>query len=258
MYVNIFQGNVYESYQLLKPLFPQQNLFDSLKKENMYTEKIKVIEYLSTFSNLNKWLQWENVSKKWKNILKKIQKHLSKDYCIGGGTSLVLLWKINRYSEDIDIFCSYNKLEDLRQKISKILNCKMRSIKSNHGYGCHLYDDLKIEIIPIKSTIKTIEKENIKFMNPRQTLDNKFKAIQEREETRDIYDLAVFSFIEYNYFFSRLNDKHVQRIWRAINNGVENEKLLRVLKNKKYDKLILHYFFNKLIKDYNLKWHLQA
>lgn len=222
------------------------------------TEEYKALNLIRK-NHIEDWnLHFENIKPYFMKDIKTIWNinFENEFYCIWGWTSLALMWVINRNSEDIDIFCYEENLISIKNKFEKAFWVWFKRNDFNWAYY-HKFpiwdgNEYKIEIVPFTEKIDTIKKDNFVFMTVEQTLRNKFRAVMEREEKRDIYDLAVLYFKRYDLFNLYINEKIAKRIYWNKNTIYNNEALLRVLKNKEEDFIILWNFFNYLEKRYHL------
>ena len=133
-----------------------------------------------------------------------------------GGTALRLLFESNRFSEDLD-FTTTLEVADITflvQKAVKLLNLEMpdltiKDLKTLIGISKKLYLSTPITPQPLTIKLDFSQRESvfhvksgiiktilpisstviIKYLDPKEVLAEKCRAIMNREKGRDIYDL---------------------------------------------------------------------
>jgi len=127
-------------------------------------------------------------------------------FVLKGGTSLMMCYKLDRFSEDIDFDCEHQKLHGFIQKYTKENDFSFRIAKETPtvhrfllNYGSE-EKKLKIEISYRNKKLNSNFLTNIKGISV-YTIDRicqqKAMAYQGRDKIRDLYDL---SFICDKYF----------------------------------------------------------
>lgn len=158
-------------------------------------------------------MDWKN---KHRKVIEDFLKYLNKnsdDYILKGGTALMLLYKLNRFSEDIDLDGTHkSNIKKLIEKYCKENNYSFRIAKDTENvirymiYYETIERPLKIETSLRKKTIlekDIIDINNIKTYTINALCNLKLMAYNNRNKIRDLYDLV---FIINNYWY-RLSDE---------------------------------------------------
>lgn len=248
--INYWEQEARKCYEYLK------DNFDKIEDFYFLTDDKK--EVLKDVINFKEWFNLSNTKEYFSKIIEEVNKIWMKEfYCIWWWTSLAVLWMVDRNSEDIDIFCYQEDILSIKEKVENRLWIKLRYNDFNWWYMAYINkweeNEYKIEIVPLDYEIEIINVNWYIFMDPKQTLRNKFNAILTREERRDIYDLAILSFKLNKEFEELITEKHANRILDSEKTIKTNKKLLKVLKDTERDFRILDDFFKYLREKYNKK-----
>ena len=199
-------------------------------------------------------------------ILFSISKNTKDELVFKGGTCLYKIYKINRFSEDIDF--SAVKEIDLGNLINKIiidlrlfgieattkekkerynttlidLHAKGPLYNGNSNSLCNIRIDIntksEVNFKPVlhryNSLYSEISEYSLLVMSKEEILAEKIRAIINRDKARDVYDL-----------------------WFLLENGVKIDKSLIEKKLKYYEKMFDYSEFIKRIKDKKKLWGVE-
>lgn len=247
---SIMNNDYYVIYDILQKVWIERNSFIQIVKQNWFLDELERIKYIKTLieTKEKKWLRYENINKILKWYIVKIfnDKNLTWKYKfkLWWWTGLVLNWDINRYSEDIDLFVNEKQINEFKQDLQDLLKLNFTKNKANEWYFTYINEEFKIEILPTNK-LNYIIKDWIRFTPLLETVENKLNALKERDEFRDIYDLAILS-LENRKIFKQITPAHIKKL--KITKWIfdKNKKLLRVFKNEKIDLEIIKSFYKNL------------
>lgn len=177
------------------------------------------------------------------------------EFVLGWGTSLAIMGYVDRLSEDIDIFVLDSQFESFWKEFERVywVTLDKSPVWNRH---CKFKGIIKTEIVwyekyKLSGPIKMSDGK-VNLMSPSITFDNKIHAGITREQSRDIYDLAMFRIkMGYERFYAKAW-VHAHRYAERVDKCKVDTKLLWVLKHTSTDLKILD-VFKKELNDFHRK-----
>ncbi len=181
---------------------------------------------------------------------------LKENFYFTGGTALSIYYYNHRESEDIDFFT--DKKEHLNLvKISMFFKSKgIKILEYNKKYNRRLFV-VEIEEVPLKvkfayypfeSVFPLEVRKGIKVDFKTEIITNKIAALCDREEEKDIFDIAFFIYKEGKKAFQKVLDDYFEKkfgipgckyiVQKTIAGYNGNFDSIKILNNIKKEKII--------------------
>ena len=156
-----------------------------------------------------------------------LNKH-TKDYVLKGGTSLMLCYKLDRFSEDIDLDCAHSQqIKAIVDEFCSNRNYKYRIAKDTNTvkrFMIHYGSEEKPLKIEISYRKKYISPDDYSYINGitvykiDEICRMKTHAYSSRDRIRDLYDLTFIC----NNYWEELSDNTIKSIQDCVSyKGIE-------------------------------------
>jgi len=168
---------------------------------------------------------------KHKTVIKSFLKKLNEEsdaFILKGGTALMICYNLNRFSEDIDLDCTHQKLKEFVRRFCDSEGYSFRvgqETDTTHRFFIHYDENNKPLKIEVSYRNKKISPNTYNKVNGIQvyTIDRlcqlKSGAYQNRDKIRDLYDLSFII----NHYYDKLSDNTINIVKDALSyKGFEN------------------------------------